>query len=224
MLTDVTERIVKYILKNRVSTTEVADCLGKSGVIPGVKAVNARIFRAGVVRSVYGHSESNWTIHEQCRNIEENEIVVIDGINVGERSLIGELIAKFTLLYRGAAAIVLLGNARDANDLIKNNYPVWCKGFNPVGCFNTDEPLTPEIEQAAAKNRAYYDKSVAVCDDSGVVIIPGDQLTEEFLQKLHDIEYLEDIWFSCIDHYKWDTYDTVCLKKYRDLPGNGLPR
>lgn len=61
------------------------------------------------------------------------------------------------------------------------------------------------------------DGSVIVCDDTGVVLIPKDQLTEEFYGKLEAIEEQEDIWFDCIDRRKWDTFDTVCLKKYKDL-------
>ena len=125
-----------------------------------------------------------------------------------------ELVSKFILLYRGAQAIVMLGNARDANDLIKQNYSVWCEGFNPVGCFNRDVPLTEEIKAEVHRKQALYDGAVAVCDDTGVVIIPKNQLTDDFLGKLHHIEAQEDIWFDCVDHRKWDTYDTVCLKKY----------
>ena len=59
-----------------------------------------------------------------------------------------------------------------------------------------------------------YDGGAAVCDDTGVVIIPKELHTEEFLEKLHNIEDQEDIWFECLDHRKWNTYDIVCLKKY----------
>ena len=37
---------------------------------------------------------------------------------------------------------------------------------------------------------------------------------EEFIEKLHNIEDQEDIWFACLDHKKWDTYDIVCKKRY----------
>ena len=97
--------------------------------------------------------------------------------------------------------------------MIKENYPIWCKGFTPVGCFNrkNEKPLDPEIEKA---HREKYDGTIAVCDDTGVVIIPKEFHDENFLKKLDDIENQEDIWFECLDHKKWDTYDIVCLKKY----------
>ena len=105
---------------------------------------------------------------------------------------------------------------RDAHKLIKEKYPIWCTGFSPVGCFNTRNanPLDAGIVSSRMQD---VDGAVMVCDDTGVVLIPRDQLTEEFYSKLEAIEEQEDIWFDCIDRRKWDTFDTVCLKKYRDL-------
>ena len=209
------EQIIQFIKKNRVSTTEVADCLGKTGALEKVHAINRGHFCVGAVRYIYGHSQSNWSIHEQARDVQPGEVVIMDGIQVNGRALVGELVSKYILLYREATAIVMLGNARDANDLIKQNYPVWCEGFTPVGCFNNQVELTQAIQAEADQKKAHYDGTIAVCDDTGVVIVPREQLNPEFLQKLRNIEEQEDIWFDCIDRKKWDTYDTVCLKKYR---------
>jgi hypothetical protein len=59
-----------------------------------------------------------------------------------------------------------------------------------------------------------YDGAIAVCDDTGVTIIPKNVQDESFIDKLNAMEELEDIWFDCIDRRKFDTFDTVCLKKY----------
>ena len=37
---DIQKEIIAYIKRNRVSTTEVADCLGKTGAVAMVDAVN----------------------------------------------------------------------------------------------------------------------------------------------------------------------------------------
>lgn len=208
------EKIQQYLKRNRVSTTEVADCLGKKGVLEGVLPINSGLYCVGKIHYVYGHDESNWSIHEQVRDVCPGEIVLMDGIHVKDRALVGELVTKFVIYYQMAAAIVALGKMRDANDLIKCHYPVWCKGVTPVGCFNTHIPESEEIKQTAAERKALYNGAIAVCDDTGVVVIPKEQLNEAFLQKLEQIEQQEDIWFNCIDFKKWDTYDTVCLKRY----------
>lgn len=212
------EAIINYIKRNRVSTTEVADCLGKQGALDGVFPVNRGMHRVGSVKYVYGFSESNWSIHEQIRDVKKDDVVLIDGILVNNRALMGELVTKFLLLYKEAAAVVVKGLVRDANDLIRMEYAVWCEGFSPVGCFNHQVEETEDIQKYAREQRNIFSNAVAVCDDSGVVVIPGSSITSQFLEKLEKIEEQEDQWFYCIDRLKWDTFDTVCLKKY--LKGN----
>ena len=41
------KKIIEYIIQNRISTTEVADCLGKAGVLPEVLPLNARHYAVG---------------------------------------------------------------------------------------------------------------------------------------------------------------------------------
>ena len=207
------DRIIDYIRRNRVSTTEVADCLGKSGALRGIMPINRGHFRVGNVKWVYAYNESNWTVHEQIISTNENDIVFIEAFNCGSRAIIGELVTKYIILYKQAAGIVCNAPFRDAAALIRENYPVWCSGFTPVGCFNSK----PEIEMDPNTVKQHFDKfdgAIAVCDDCGVVIIPKEYHTEAFLQQLHKIEEQEDIWFGRLDRNKENTFDIVCLKKY----------
>ena len=135
------DAIIDYIKRNRVSTTEVADCLGKQGVLPDVLPLNQGQFRVGPIKWVYAYNESNWDVHDQVRNIEKDSIVFIEAFNCGERAIIGELVSKFILLYQQAKAIITTGKMRDAHKLIKENYPIWCKGVTPIGCFNRKNDL-----------------------------------------------------------------------------------
>ncbi len=212
---DIYDEIIHKIKKNKISTTEIADCLGKTGVLKGVLPINRGQFHVGRVFLAYDYDESNWDLHDQVRYVQEDQIVVVELHNCKERAIFGELVSKYILLYRGAAAIVVNGNMRDAPRLIRNNYPVWCKSVTPVGCFNKEHmsPIDPII---VAQWKRVYDGAIAVCDDCGVVIIPKEQVTKEFSEKLDFIELQEDIWFYCTDTKKWSTYDTVCLKKYLD--------
>lgn len=211
------EKIITYIRKNHVSTTEVADCLGKTGAVENVFPIVDGMHKVGKIRYIYGFNESNWSIHEQAREVEPEEIVLIDGINVNGRALIGELVTKFLLLYKEASAVVIMGKVRDANDLIKNRYAVWSCGRTPVGCFNTKQEVDENIRKEVEEKQSLYNGAIAVCDDTGVVVIPKEEINEEMYRKLENIEEQEDIWFECIDRKKWDTYDTVCLKKYKGI-------
>ena len=206
-------KIIDYIRRNRVSTTEVADCLGKSGALEGVMSVNRGHFRVGNVKWVYAYSESNWTVHEQIISTQENDIVFIEAFDCGHRAIIGELVSKYILLYQQASAIICNAPFRDASALIRENYPIWCKGFTPVGCFNK-KPEKDLDETTKLQHEAMYDGAIAVCDDCGVVIIPKELHSQEFYDKLVNIEAQEDVWFSRLDHNKENTFEIVCLKKY----------
>lgn len=207
------KEIIDCIRKNRVSTTEIADCLGKSGCLEGIHPLNPGQFCVGEVFYTYAVNESNWTIHEDLRENIENKIVFMDAIDTNGRAMVGELVSKYTLLYQRAEAIVTNGKMRDAHKLIKEKYPIWCIGVTPIGTFNR-ETDTSKFATIISKNRALYENSVLVCDDSGVVIIPENQITEELLEKINKIEEQEDIWFECLDRRKWNTYDIVCKKRY----------
>lgn len=207
------EKIIDYIRRNRVSTTEVADCLGKTGALPNIMPINRGHFKVGNVKWVYAYDNSNYPVHEQIRDTSEGDIVFIEAFDCGERAIIGDLVSKFILLYKQAQAIICNTKFRDAAALIKENYPIWCTGFTPVGCFNV-KPSYDFDKGTEHAHKEKYDCSIAVCDDCGVVIIPKELHTDEFYHKLEAIESQEDIWFDRLDHYKEDTFDIVCLKTY----------
>lgn len=215
LIMNTAERIITLIRRNRISTTEVADCMNKTGVIPDVSPITPNLFRVGLVHFSYGYNESNWATHDLLRTFSEGKILVAIPVDCGERALFGALVSKFIMLYRQGEAIVVQGPLRDMPHLKKEGWPIWCTGATPIGCFNTEKDAYLPSEQEA-QLRSQYEGSIAVCDDSGVVLIPKSLHTEEFIEKLKFIEEQEDTWFDCIDRLKWDTYDTVCLKKYRE--------
>lgn len=207
------EEMIDYIRKNRVSTTEIADCLGKKGALEGILPLNAGHFEVGEVYYLYAVEESNWTVHEELQKDVNQKIIFIDGIDVGGRAIIGDLVAKYILFYKGNHAIVSNGKMRDAHTLVKENYPIWCTGVSPVGCFNR-EVNRGAYKEVIQKGEERYHNAIAVCDDSGVVLIPKEKITEEFFDKIKAMEEQEDIWYDCIDRRKWSTFRTICKKEY----------
>ena len=209
---DYAKQIIDFCISNRVSTTEVADALGKTGVVPKVQPVNFNKFCVGSVRVVFTANDSNYAVHEQVRHIEKGEVVMIIAHNCNNRAIIGDLISKYILLYQGAAAIVVLGLVRDAACLRREGYAVWSEGVTPLGCFNTPADTFPiDLEE---EMRKLYEGGIAVCDDGGVTVIPKKSLTADTLTRLHRIEMQEDIWFFCLDTLKWDTKKIVCDQAY----------
>lgn len=207
------EEIIEYIRRNRVSSTQVADCLGKSGSIKDIYPINQGHFQIGLVSWVYAYDESNWSVHEQIQDMKEKTIVLVEDLGCNGRAIFGDIVSKYLILYKQSLALVVTGSLRDAHRLIKENWPIWCCGFNPAGCFNK-KPAKPLEASLVEKQRSYYDGSIAVCDDTGVVIIPKEEHNDSFLKKLEFIEEQEDIWYECVDRKKWSTYKTICEKAY----------
>lgn len=210
------EEALSLIEANKISTTEIADVLGKTGQIEGVHTLNRGMFKAGEVKFIYAINNSNYDVHKQLAESDDikDKILFVYNVNC-DRAIFGDLVSKYIMLYKRAKAIVVNGKLRDAHTLIKENYPIWLEGVSPIGVVN--EKIGPNIEPALyseLKNR--YDGAIMVCDDSGVVMIPKDKIDEKLITKLHFIEFQEDIWYYCVDTLKMSTFDTVCLKKYQE--------
>ncbi len=209
------DKILEYIKKNRVSTTELADCMGKQGLIENAIPLNKKHFIAGKVHYSYCDDESNWNVHKTIQNVPENSVVFVDDLGSNNRAIFGDLVAKYLFLYQQVVGVVTNGKIRDAHTLTKENYPIWSNGANPVGCFNV-EPANPVENEILISRMNFFENSLIVADDTGVVVITSEFMTEEFYKKLEWIEEQEDIWFDCIDRKKWNTFETVCLKKYEE--------
>jgi 4-hydroxy-4-methyl-2-oxoglutarate aldolase len=216
MKTDLLDEIVDYIEKNRVSTTEVADALNKKGVLDGIKILNPGHFVTGKINYVYAYNESNWPLHEQIQSVEEGSIVYVDTFNCNNRAVFGDLVMKYLILYRKVKGVVVEGYLRDAHRLRKENYPIWCRGVTPLGCFNHETSLDEEMKQAIEDRKKLFTNAIMVCDDSGCTMVENRLLNKDFIKRVDFIELQEDIWYFCIDTLKMSTFETVCLKKYID--------
>ena len=211
---DYLKQAIERIEANKISTTEVADVLGKTGQIDGVYALNQGMFKAGEVKFIYAINNSNYEVHKQLAESDDvkDKILFVYNVNC-DRAVFGDLVTKYIMLYKRAKAIVINGKLRDAHTLIKEKYPIWLQGVSPIGCINS--PNGPDLSEEEVKElKDRYNGAIMVCDDSGVVMIPKDKINEKLISKLQFIEYQEDIWYYCVDSLKMSTFDTVCLKKY----------
>lgn len=210
--TDLTEQMIRYIKINRVSTTELSDAYAKKGLLDkNVKPVNRGLRAVGRVHYAPSFFGSNWHTHLFMQDCQEGDMVFVEGIECNDKAIFGSLVAKYAILYRQAAGIVVSGFIRDAQEIIKQNYPIWAYGSTPVGCHNYEVDLDKSIYN---ERKAYFQNGLMVADDSGVVFIPKLEITLALFDRLKEIEIQENIWFDCIDRLKYSTFETVCQKKY----------
>ena len=215
--------IVELIRKNRISTTEIADALGKTGSLPGLLPLNSLKYAVGKVRLIEPMNDSNYILHQELESVEPGEVIHIRPIGFSDVAVFGDLVAKYTLLYKQAAAIVVEGNVRDTARLVREQYPIWCMSSNPVGAVNFK---THSEETQVGSEQSRINGGIAVCDEGGVVIIPANLIDSNLSKKLQHIEALEDLWHYCLNTLKWSTYDIVVKKRYledsEDIPSSLL--
>ena len=214
MSNDIAAQILEFIKINRVSTTEVADAFHKTGLLDGkLKILNQGTRAVGFVHYVPAVNGSNWHTHKYISNTPKDSIVFVDADNTCEhKAIFGSLVAKYIMLYCQSNGIIVSGKLRDVHTLVKEKYAIWCYGSTPIGCTNDEVEFD---EKSFEEKRKTYEGAIIVADDSGVVIIKKEQMTLETLERLKFIENQEDIWLDCIDRLKWNTFETVCLKKYK---------
>ncbi len=208
------KKIINLIKVNRISTTEVSDALSKKGSLENIRPIDYQnsLHKVGSIKCVFAYKESNYLVHDQIKKVKKNDIVIIFTKDCNNKSIIGDLISKYTLLYKEASAIVVLGNVRDLAKLIKEKYPIWCEGFNPVGCHNHFTGNFPKkLRDEIIKK---FENGIVVCDVTGVVIIEKKNVTINMFKKLKFIEKQEDEWYYHLDVKKWDTKKIIVEKKY----------
>lgn len=220
---DIKNKIINLIERNRISSVEVADALGKTGVLDKLQILNTGKFCVGEVQYIYGYSETNWPIHEQGEKVHEGGILYVDTFNCNNKAAFGDLVSKYFILYKRMKGVVVNGLLRDVHTLRKENYAMWSLGATPLGCSNVDIEAPPDVKAEAAKRKAYFEGSIMVCDDSGCTMIAKEFINESTMKKLEFMELQEDIWYYCLDTLKWSTYETVCQKKYLTNKGD-LPK
>ena len=211
---DIAQKIINFIKDNETSTAEVSDALGKCGLFENSYPLFENTHKVGFVYYISAYGESNWPIHYSLIDIPDNFIVLIENINC-EKALFGELVSKHMIYNKKAKAIVTNGSIRDIKEIKKAKLPIWFKSVKPIGCFNSKPIYCEEIEEFVKRRKEEFKGAIAVCDDDGVVIILKDNITENFLQKLKFIKEQEIKWKECIFEKTWNTYDTICLKRYK---------
>lgn len=198
------EQLVEYILQNHLSTTDVADALGKRGLFSTAKPLSPGQRCAGPGFCVFAYGPSNWHIHSMIRQVPKGSVVYVSVYDC-DRAVLGDLIVRYILGKRQAVGVVVDGFVRDAHELVKN-YPVWAKGVTPIGVGHEetkpDEATLFEISRLTAR----VNQSALVCDDSGVVIV--ENFTET-MKQLEAIRHREVAWHSYLDD-GLDTFDFVC--------------
>ena len=208
--------ILEFIQKNKLSSVEISDAQGKKGNIEDMLPLTSSKYVAGIVKYVYTWGGSNWPLHEQIQMINKNSIIFVDAYECGKKALLGDLVCKQLFVYQQIKGLIVNGYVRDAHRLVKEGYPIWCKGVTPLGCSNEKVVKNNMIEEYFSPRLKQLDNAILVADDSGCSVIDKHEDETSMVKKLEAIERKEDLWYYCLDRLKMNTFEIICEKKYKD--------
>jgi 3-hexulose-6-phosphate synthase/6-phospho-3-hexuloisomerase len=170
-----------------VSTSNVSDAMHRQGAMSNIRPVKLgfhMVGRAITVRTMDG----DWAKPiEAIDKADKGRILVID-VNQGKTAIWGEL-ATWSAKMKGLSGVVINGSVRDLDDIIKMDFPIFCrfivpnagepKGFGEIGTEITCDGITVRTGDWI------------IGDDSGVVVVP-QEIAQEIANRALDVKEHEN--------------------------------
>ena len=172
---------------SKVSTPNISDAMHRKGAMHGIRPIKSGFHMVGRALTVKT-MDGDWAKPvEAIDKAEPGDVLVIDA-GSGDTAVWGEL-ATWSAKMKGLAGVVVDGAVRDLDDLLKIDFPVFCRNISS----NAGEPkgfgeIGVEIKCGGQTVRT---GDWIVGDDSGVVVIP-QEIAQEIANRALDVKEHED--------------------------------
>ncbi|HEC81268.1 MAG TPA: 3-hexulose-6-phosphate synthase [Thermoplasmatales archaeon] len=170
-----------------VSTPNISDAMHRKGAMHGIKPIKHGFHMVGKALTV-STMDGDWAKPIEAIDKAEPETVIVVDAKGGETAVWGEL-ATWSAKGKGLAGVVIDGAVRDLDDLLKIDFPVFCKHVSS----NAGEPkgfgeIGAEITCGGQTVRT---GDWIIGDDTGVVIVPQER-AQEIANRALDVKEHED--------------------------------
>jgi len=172
---------------SKVSTPNISDAMHRKGAMHRIRPIRSGFHMVGKALTVKT-IDGDWAKPiEAIDKAEPGDVLVIDA-GSGNTAVWGEL-ATWSAKMKGLAGVVVDGAVRDLDDLLKMDFPVFCRNISS----NAGEPkgfgeIGVEIKCGGQTVRT---GDWIVGDDSGVVVIP-QEIAQEIANRALDVKEHED--------------------------------
>jgi 3-hexulose-6-phosphate synthase/6-phospho-3-hexuloisomerase len=170
-----------------VSTPNISDAMHKHGAMQGIKPIKTGFHMVGKALTVKT-LDGDWAKPiEAIDKAEKGSVIVID-VNGGKTAIWGEL-ASWSAKKKELAGVVIDGAVRDIDDILKMDFPVFCRYISP----NAGEPKGfGEIgAEIICGNQTVQTGDWIIGDDSGVVVVP-QEIAQEIANRALDVKEQEN--------------------------------
>ncbi|OGS39801.1 MAG: bifunctional hexulose-6-phosphate synthase/ribonuclease regulator, partial [Euryarchaeota archaeon RBG_13_31_8] len=181
---DKTELIEAFSL---VSTPNISDAMHKHGAMDGIKSIRPGFHMVGKALTVKT-MDGDWAKPIEAIDKAEKGYVIVVDVNGGKTAIWGEL-ATWSAKLKQLAGVVIDGAVRDVDDILKMDFPVFCRYISP----NTGEPKGfGEIgAEITCGNQTVQTGDWVIGDDSGVVVVP-QEIAQEIANRSLDVKEQEN--------------------------------
>jgi 3-hexulose-6-phosphate synthase/6-phospho-3-hexuloisomerase len=172
----------------RISTPNIADAMHTKGAMKGIiPRINHGVRMAGraiTVKTIDGDWAKPVEAIDRC---EEGDVIVIEA-GGGNVAIWGEL-ASWSSKKKGISGVVIDGAARDIDDILKMDFPVFSRHIAP----NAGEPKGHgEIgSEITCGEQVVRTGDWIVGDESGIVVVP-QKIAVEIANRAHDVHEREN--------------------------------
>jgi len=172
---------------SKVSTPNISDAMHRKGAMHGIRPIKSGFHMVGKALTVKT-MDGDWAKPvEAIDKAEPGDVLVIDA-GSEDTAVWGEL-ATWSAKMKGLVGVVVDGAVRDLDDLLKMDFPVFCRNISS----NAGEPkgfgeIGVEIKCGGQTVRT---GDWIVGDDSGVVVIP-QEIAQEIANRALDVKEHED--------------------------------
>ena len=154
-------------------TGTLSDALGRTGTMAhAIKPLTPGMRCLGPAFTVRCYPADNLSLHRALELASPGEVLVVDGGDVRDTALVGELMV-YAAKLRGLAGMVIQGAVRDAAGIRDLSFPVFASAVAPRGPVKeTLGALGVPIQCGGIPVRP---GDLVAGDDDGVVVIPAEE-------------------------------------------------
>ena len=170
-----------------VSTPNISDAMHKTGAMKGIRPVKLGFHMVGRALTV-STIDGDWAKPIEAIDKAEKGTVIVVDVKGGETAIWGEL-ATWSAKLKGIAGVVIDGAVRDLDDIVKIDFPIFCRHISP----NAGEPKGfGEIgAEITCGGQIVRTGDWVIGDDSGVVVVP-QEIAQEIANRALDVKEHEN--------------------------------
>lgn len=156
----------------------------------GIKPLNRDWVMVGRAKTLYNEPDINmddpYDLAIVTMDKLENNQITVSGGETNYESIMGEL-SGHRMRLRGCRGCLINGYTRDAKQLIKMNFPVFCKGTTPIDTTGRVRVVDLDVPIPFG-NKTISPGEIVFADFDGIIVIPKECEEEVIVKSLKRFE------------------------------------